>query len=113
MKKILFIASVVILLLIINNLSRSIYDLWQKQDLLTKAQKELVKEQQLNQKLKAELSYAKTRQFVEEEARNKLFLAKPGEQQVLISENQLNLGKKEKTESKVPNWRKWWNLFNK
>ncbi len=113
MKKILFVVTVIILLLIINNLSRSIYDLWKKQDLLTKAQKELVKEQQLNQKLKAELSFAKTRQFIEEEARNKLFLLKPGEQQVLISEDQLNLGKQKSTKPEIPNWQKWLNLFVK
>jgi len=41
MKKILFITAVVASIFIINSLVRSIYDLWGKQDLITKAQKEL------------------------------------------------------------------------
>ncbi len=111
MKKLAFIVIVIVLLLVINNLSRSIYDLWHKQDLLTSAQKELLKEQQLNQKLKAELSFAKTRQFIEEEARNKLFLVKPGEQPVLIPEELLKPYLSPKPTPAVPNYQKWLNLF--
>jgi cell division protein FtsB len=113
MKKLMFIIVVVVLLLIINNLTRSIYDLWHKQDLLTKAQQELIRELQLNQRLKAELSYAKTRQFIEEEARDKLFMVKPGEQPVLIPEELLKPYLPSKPTPTVPNWQKWWNLFIK
>ncbi len=113
MKKIAFIITVIILLLIINNLLRSTLDLWQKQDLLTKAQKELLKEQQLNQQLKAELSFAKTREFIEEEARNKLFMVRPGEQPVLIPEELLKPYLSAKPTPAVPNYQKWLNLFMK
>jgi cell division protein FtsB len=113
MKKLVFIITVIILLLIINSLAHSTFDLWHKQDLLTRAQQELAKEQQLNQKLKAELSYAKTNQFVEEEARDKLFMAKPGEQPVLIPSDLLKPYILQKPTPAIPNWQKWWNLFTK
>lgn len=112
-KKVIFIITVVALLLIINNLIRSIYDLWHKQDLLTKAQEELIREEQLNQRLKAELSYAKTNEFIEAEARNKLFLVKPGEEPVLIPSELLKPYLPAKPTPTIPNWKKWWNLFFK
>ena len=109
LKKTIFIVVVIILLLIINNLVRSIYDIWSKQDLLNQAQKELAKEESRNQKLKAELSYVQTPKFIEEEARNKLFLVKPGEQKVLIPNKVLETQKKQ--EKQTPNWQKWFQLF--
>lgn len=108
MKKAVFIVVVVVLLFIINSLARSIYNLWQKQDLLTQAQKTLEEEKLKNQKLKASLSYVETEEFVESEARNKLFLAKPGEQQVVIPQKE---DKKPEKKEEIPNWQKWLNLF--
>jgi len=108
MKKIVFIAVVIVLLFIINSLVRSIYDLLQKQELLTSAQIELEEEKLKNQKLKAGLSYVETDEFKEEVARNNLLLIKPGEQEVVIPQ------KEEKGESKkpvLPNWQKWLELF--
>ncbi len=100
---------VIVLLLAINNLVHSIYDIWSKQDLLNQAQKELTKEENKNQKLKGELSYVQTQKFIEEEARNKLFLVKPGEQQVLIPNMASESSRTQ--EKQVPNWQQWLNLF--
>jgi len=111
MKKAAFILTVIVLALIINSLIHSIYDLWNKQDLLTSAQKELEAQKLKNQKLKGELSYVQTRQFIEEEAHNKLFLVKPGEQQVLISKNLIDQNEAKKAKENLPNWQKWLNLF--
>ncbi len=115
MKKIIFFGVIIVSLFIINNMIHSIYSMWQKQDLLTKAQKELEREKNTNLKLKQQLVYIKTPQFVEEEARNKLFLVKPGEQVIVIpsgyikenaSESSTLSSKEEKS-----NWEKWWELF--
>ena len=96
----------------INGLLHSIYDIWHKQDLLTAAQKTLDREKLLNQKLKGELSYAQTPQFLEEQAHNKLFLVKPGEQEVLISPNLIKgQNQPQKQNQNIPNWQKWLNLF--
>ncbi len=109
-KKAIFLIAVIVLLLVINNLIRSIYDIWSKQGLLNQAQKELTREESKNQKLKAELSYVQTPKFIEGEARNKLFLVKPGEQQVLVP-NKATESSRKKERTGVPNWQKWLNLF--
>ncbi len=112
MKKIIYIVIVIVLLLAINGLTHSIYDIWHKQDLLTSAQKELDRLKSENQKLKGELSYAQNPQFLEEQARNKLFLVKPGEQEVLISQVLKNQNQSAKpAQQSLPNWQKWLNLF--
>ena len=96
MKKVLFLTIVVILLFIINNLVRSIYDIWQKKDFVTEAQGELSFQKQENQRLKSALSYSKTQEFIEREARDKLFMVKKGEQRVLLSKDSEVLEKEKK-----------------
>ena len=109
MKKFLFLTIVVILLFIINNLVRSIFDIWQKKDFVTEAQKELSFQKQENQRLKSALSYSKTQEFIEKQARDKLFMLKQGEQKVLLSKDtQEKLGGQKE---KLPNWKQWWELF--
>jgi cell division protein FtsB len=111
MKKAAFILLVLIFLFIINGLLHSIYDLWHKQDLLISAQKNLERAKMQNQKLKGELSYAQTPQFIEEQAHDKLFLVKPGEQEVLISQTLKNKNQPQKQVQNIPNWQKWLQLF--
>lgn len=111
MKKAVYIFIVIVLLLMINGLFHSIYDIWHKQDLLISAQKQLDREKLSNQKLKGELSFAQTPQFLDEQAHNKLFLVKPGEQEVLISPDLKNKNQAQKQDQNVPNWQKWLQLF--
>lgn len=109
MKKFLFVVIVSTLLIIINNLARSIYDIWQKKDFVTKAEQELSFQKQENQRLKSALSYSKTQEFIEKEARDKLFMVKEGEKKVLIPEELEKPREEEKNTD--PNWKQWWNLF--
>ena len=111
MKKAIFIFTVIVLGIIINNLLHSIYDLWHKQDLLTSAKKELDTEKLKNSKLKGELSYTETQQFLDETARNKLFLAKPGEKQVLVSKNIIKIDNQNLNIDRTQNWQKWLQIF--
>jgi cell division protein FtsB len=111
LKKAGFLIAVIVLLLVINNLIHSIYDIWSKQDLLNQAEKQLISEENKNQKLKADLSYVGTQKFIEEEARNKLFLVRPGEQEVLLPGSSSSNQAQKKQEIQIPNWQKWLNLF--
>jgi cell division protein FtsB len=111
MKKAVFILIVLILLFIINGLIHSIYDLWHKQDLLTSAEKQLSQEKLKNQKLKGELSFVENPQFIEEQAHDKLFLVKSGEQEVLIAPDLKNKNQPQKQTQNIPNWQKWLQLF--
>ncbi len=111
MRKILFIVAVLASIFIINSLVRSIYDLWGKQGLITKAQKELDSAKRENKDLKSKLSQAQSSKFIEEEARNKLLLIKPGELPVIIPQNLLSSGNSAKKKDTRPNFQKWWDLF--
>ena len=110
MKKVLFIVVVLILVVIINNLVHSIFDIWQKKDFVTKANQELNLQKQENQRLKSQLSYSQTPEFIERQARDKLFMIKKGEQKVLISKESENINEALKKDN-TPNWKKWWSLF--
>lgn len=112
MKKVLFLVVIVLSVIIINSLVRSIYDLWKKQDLVVRAKIELEKQKEENQRLKSQLSMVGNDEFIEKEARNKLFLVKPGEQEVIIPKELLDASKSAKPKiDNTPNWKKWWNLF--
>jgi cell division protein FtsB len=111
MKKAIFILIVIVLLLIINGLIHSILDTYNKKDLLTQAQKELEEEKLKNSRLKAELTYVETEQFIEEQARNKLFLVKPGEEHVVIPQELIKSGTPNTKKPQIPNWQQWLKLF--
>ncbi len=113
LKKIAFFGSIIISLFVINSLIHSIYTLWQKQHLVVRARQDLEKEQQQQQQLQRQLSIVQKPQFVEEEARNKLFLAKPGEGVIVISKDALHASKsgKDTSQDTRPNWKRWWELF--
>lgn len=110
MKKIVYFLTIAVCLIIINNLIHSIYDLWDKQDLVVRAEKELQNEKEENQRLKSRLVYVKSNEFIEEEARNKLFMVKPGESGVIVPADLLEK-KEKKKDLELPNWQKWINLL--
>ena len=112
-KKIVFFIIVISSLFIINSLIHSIYSLWQKQSLVVSARQEFEKEKTKNQKLTDDLAQVKKPQFVEEEARDKLFLAKPGEKIIVIPSTYLEASPSVSLAPRDtrPNWEKWWDLF--
>ncbi|MCL5970176.1 MAG: septum formation initiator family protein [Patescibacteria group bacterium] len=115
MKKVVFFTVLIVSIFIIKNFASSIYGLWQKQDLIVQAKSELENEKKKNQGLKNKMSYADSPGFVEEEARNKLFMSKPGEAQVVLPQGvgeaiDSSTGQYQKT---IPNWKKWIELFFK
>lgn len=113
MKKIVFFVIIFVSLVIIHNLLVSIFTLWQKQDLVIQAQNELKLEREENSTLKKQLEIARSDTFLEEEARNKLFLVKPGESKIVIPDRVLQASTAAKAESLdvTPNWEKWVKFF--
>lgn len=112
-KKIAFFSIVLVLLLTINNLIHSIYSTWQKQDLIIQAQQNLAAEKEENSKLKKNIAQVNKPQFIESVARDKLLLAKPGENIVILPKNQLSISPPQaKPLDTRPNWKKWWDLFS-
>jgi cell division protein FtsB len=113
-KKIAFFVIMLIGFLTINNLAHSIYVIWQKQDLITKAQQNLDAVKAENQKLKHDISQVNQPQFIETQARDNLSLAKPNEAVVVIPTGTV-LGKQvtHPLTDTQPNWQKWWDYFFK
>lgn len=111
MKKILFFSILILSIIIIINLVTSIYTLWHKQDLLVKAQQQLQQEKNEHVKLQQEFNVVSKPSFIEEEARNKLFMTKTGEQEVLIAQSTQSEEKKEVIIDNRPYWQQWLGLF--
>lgn len=66
-----------------------------------------------NKELKKKLTQIKSLEFIEEEARNKLGLAKNGETVVVIPEEKLKLilGASQSAQIRLPNWLGWLRVF--
>lgn len=108
-----FIVIVVSIVMVIN-LSRSIWDLWRRRDVLGERQEVLRRVEEENRRLQSELEYAQSPEFVEQEARNRLGLGREGEEVVLLPKSQIpnpNIQTNEEKEENLPNWKKWWRLF--
>lgn len=110
MKKIVFLIIIIFLLTVIGNLIFSISNLWSKKDLLTQTRQKLVQEQQEHAKLQMQWQQVKTPSFIEEQARDKLFLSKPGEAVVLLPTASPS-GQKVGDQGSEPVWQQWWDLF--
>lgn len=111
MRKLLYLLIVATLLVLIRNTSVSILHLKQDEATLTNLKKQLEEEKKLNSFYKERLIYVKKTEYIEEEARNKLNLTRPGEfivvgseiEKTKIGSNQFNYNKS--------NWKKWYELF--
>lgn len=113
MKKILFVVTVIASIFIIKDLVYSIYTLWHKNDLLVVAQKQLEREKRENLQLRIQLAEVKKPTFIEQEARNKLFLVKQGEQVVLMPRNPQKESPNASIIRPLLVWQQWVNLFFK
>ncbi|HUD44095.1 MAG TPA: septum formation initiator family protein [Patescibacteria group bacterium] len=113
MKKTLIFLAIIISLLIINNLIHSIIDLWQKQSFLTSASQSLSREEEKNRQLQAQLKKVSQEQFVEEQARDKLLLVKPGEEIILLPTGMIaqSGSASQASATAKPHWQEWWDLF--
>lgn len=109
MKRIIFFTICIVLLMVIANLSKSIYELYHKKDLLIATQKRLSAAEKENRLLKNQLTQVQDPSFIESQARDKLFLAKPGESVVLVPTQTPEKGIQSSGEK--PNWQQWWELF--
>ncbi len=109
-KTVILVIVTIALLLIIKNIVGSILTLRQNSHIVTTLRGKEREEQQKRQFLKQQLYFVNTPQFVENEAREKLGMVKPGEHIVLAPPPTENKPTKP-TIDNTPNWEKWWKLF--
>jgi len=76
-------------------------------------EEKVLKLEEKNRELSQKRQYYQSKEFIEEEARNKLNMAKPGETIVILPPNVNEFLNRPKTQanSSLPNWKKWWDLF--
>jgi cell division protein FtsB len=100
-------------LVLVINLSRNILKLLKAGDRISLAERKLAELEKKNQQLAEQKEYYQSEDFVEQEARNKLNMARPGEAIVILPPNVKELlGKTEsKSTSGSANWEMWWKLF--
>lgn len=111
MKRVLFIVVLIASLLVIRSLVVSIYTLWQKQDLMVQTQDRLKKEKERNRELQERIVQAQSPLFIEEQARNKLFMGREGEREIILSQNLLMVKNTQSAGASVSNLKQWINLF--
>lgn len=101
-------------MVLIVNLSRSIYDIWRKKDIVHEREAALAEAQEQNEELKKKIADAESPEFIEKVAREKLGLVKDKEVVVLMDTSKIT-SKDSENEAKSldtdPNWKRWWKLF--
>ncbi len=112
MKNKFFYSLVIIFLFsLIVNFSRQIYATWKAGRKLADLETEILGLEEKNRELRAKLEKAQGKDFIEEEAREKLGMTKEGEKVIIlptiIPPNPLaNAGSQP-----MSIWRRWWKLF--
>lgn len=114
-KKIGILIAFLIVSLVAYNLVNQIFGAFKASDRLSEAAGRLYSLEIKNKELKDTLKNAKTPDFIEEQARNKLGLVKEGETVIVISQEKIKqvLGAKRTEEIKLPNPLGWLRLFFK
>lgn len=74
------------------------------------AEERVLKLEKEKKELLEKYQYYQSPEFVEEEARNKLNMARPGETIVILPPNASKFSSPPPKEN-LPNWKKWWQLF--
>lgn len=97
-------------ILFIVNISRSIYDLWLRHDIVREREEVKNSLTQENAELQKELALVQGQEYIEEVARDKLNLQKEGEVVVVLPET-LASPEPQTEITTDPNWKKWWKLF--
>jgi cell division protein FtsB len=98
---------------LIVNLTRDIWQLVKAKDQIRVAEQRVVQLEEENRILKEKQKYYASQEFVEEEARNKLNMAKPGETIVVLPKTAQGSGNNggQNLHPDLPNWQKWVRLF--
>lgn len=97
----------------------SIYGLWRRGDIVSEKEAYLRQLEKEQIQLKNQLSYTLTQEFIEEEARNKLNMIKPGETLVVLPQESSSASELVSTMMVLPQEAVsqkstivlWWNLF--
>jgi len=89
----------------------SIIENFQRTDMVGQRETVLRAEEQKNKALMNQLKEATSASFIEEQARDKLGLVKPGDTVVFIGNGQQETSVQQAPGENLTRWQKWWELF--
>ena len=107
-------------IVLIINLGRDIFRLIKSEERVARGEEKLGEIEQENSDLKKTKEYYKSDQFLEEQIRNKLQMAKPGEKVLILPEElqegtgvgeESSFGEMAEDKGELANWQKWLELF--
>lgn len=102
-------------IILIVRLTSNIFRLFKGIQQINLAEKRVLQLEKEKEELSLKRQYYQSPEFIEEEARNKLNMAKPGETIVILPSDLEELIIKQKARAEanpqVPHWKKWWKLF--
>lgn len=114
LKRILLGLVMLVFIVIAYNLTSQIFNTLKSGDRLSEATNKLTQLETENKELKKRLEKVQSQEFVEQQARDKLGLAKEGETIVIIPDEKLDQILEASREAKIvrlPNWLGWWKVF--
>ncbi|MBU1017310.1 MAG: septum formation initiator family protein [Patescibacteria group bacterium] len=117
MNKKTFIIFAIISVFSMYSLSKTIGDIYQKSKRIKDIKNEVASLEKENEGLSKELAYKSSREFVEKEAREKLFMGFPGEKILIIPQNffanleNKTVPKSAEDETPKPVWKQWVDVF--
>lgn len=106
----LFLTFILALILAINGTKR-IMSLHGNSQKVVEAEQKLEELKQENEQLKQDFAYKQTDRFAEGEIRNKLGLARPGEDVYVVPKEESNQQSAISSQQNKSNWQKWRDLF--
>lgn len=114
-KKAILFAILILFLFMFYSLSKQIYDSLRSSYRLDESTDQVAALQQENTELKKRLTHVDSPEFIEQQARDKLNLARPNETVVIIPQSQIdrlvNSQAPANPAEPIPNWQGWLKLF--
>ena len=110
-KNFLLILVIFIALILVSNSINKIMTFRGTSALVDLEEQKLARLRRENEELKLDLLEKQSERFIEGEIRNKLGLAKEGEEIVVVPGKESALGQETSNKKPVPNWKKWKKLF--
>lgn len=110
-KNFLLLLAILIVLILVSNSIKKIISFRGTSALVEQEEQKLARLKRENENLKRDLEYKQSERFVEGEIRNKLGLAKEGEEIVVVPGKESDLQQETSSKKSLSNWRKWKKLF--
>ena len=120
--KIFIVCAFIILVFAITAVAKELYRKYQIQEEISALKEEIEKVEKSNREFSDLIEYLKTESYLEKGARLRLYLQKPGEKVVIVSQNPQGISEEkysdgaekaeeEKKSEEISNPRKWWNYL--